>query len=153
MRLNPKVVVFYVAMVAFLIVSFGVISEYGTRTLAAPSAVSGIYTLSSDGKGTPDCFGATVAPLLVIGQSGSFLNADFVSGDGSEEQLTRAFKGNGALTGQIQAGLVRLEGTASTPASCMNKQPLTLEATVSNDTLHGHLIWQGKRFSLIGHKK
>jgi hypothetical protein len=147
MKANPKTVALYIGMTGFAVIAFGMISSYGATNLHAPKAIGGTYVL--DTAFAPECF--SEPPLLVIGQSGSYLNADIVPADAKKNVLTRALKGNGFFHGQLVEGKMHLEGDAKL-GSCKIKQPMTLVAMSNNEQVQGTLRLQGKSMPLTGKK-
>jgi hypothetical protein len=147
MKANPKTVALYIGMTGFAVIAFGMISSYGATNLHAQKAIGGTYVLNT--AFAPDCF--SEPPLLVIGQSGSYLNADIVPADAKKNVLTRALKGNGFFHGQLVEGKMHLEGDAKL-GSCKIKQPMTLVAMSNNEQVQGTLSLQGKSMPLTGKK-
>jgi hypothetical protein len=147
MKANPKTVALYIGMTGFAVIAFGMISSYGATNLHAPKAIGGTYIL--DTSFAPDCF--SEPPLLVVGQSGSYLNADIVPADAKKNVLTRALKGNGFFHGKLIDGTMHLEGDAKL-GSCKIKQPIALVATSNEGQVQGTLSLQGKSMPLMGKK-
>ncbi|WP_164928613.1 hypothetical protein [Gloeobacter violaceus] len=148
MKANPKTVVLYLGMIGFIVLSFAAISSYGTTNLRAPQAIDGRYILA--GPLVDRCFAEP--PLLVVGQSGSYLGADIVPADAKKNLLTRALKGNGLLHGQIDGGRMRLEGKAAL-GTCKAPQTLALEGAVTDGLLQGEIRLAGQASSLTGQRK
>lgn len=149
MKASPKTVVLYIGMIGFIVISFSFISVYGTENLRAPTDIAGQYALTT--AVAPDCFGDK-PPILVIGQSGSYLNADLAAADLKKDKLTRALKGNGALNGQIAAGKIQLAGKPKL-GTCKEPQPLTLTLTVLDGQVQGQLRLGNKVFPVAGKTK
>jgi hypothetical protein len=147
MKANPKTVALYIGMTGFAIIAFGMITSYGATNLHAPKAIGGTYVLNTSF--APDCF--SEPPLLIIGQSGSYLNADIIPADAKKNVLTRALKGNGFFHGQLVDGTMHLEGDAKL-GSCKIKQPIALVAMSDNEQVKGNLRFQGKSMPLTGKK-
>ncbi len=147
MKANPKTVALYIGMTGFAVIAFGLITNYGSTNLHAPKAIGGTYVL--DTAFAPDCF--SEPPLLVIGQSGSYLNADIVPADAKKNVLTRALKGNGFFHGQLIDGKMHLAGDAKL-GSCKQKQPMSLLAMSNDGTVQGTLSLQGQSMPLTGKK-
>lgn len=147
MKANPKTVALYIGMIGFAVITFGMISSYGATNLHAPKAIGGTYTLET--AFAPDCF--SEPPLLVIGQSGSYLNADIIPADAKKNVLTRALKGNGFFHGQIIDGKIHLAGNTKL-GSCKEKQPMSLLAMSDDGKMQGTLSLQGRSMPLTGKK-
>ncbi|MBC7881348.1 MAG: hypothetical protein H7Y37_08440 [Anaerolineae bacterium] len=147
MKANPKTVALYLGMITFAVITFGVISSYGATNLHAPKSIGGTYVL--DTAFAPDCF--SEPPLLVVGQSGSYLNADIVPADAKKNVLTRALKGNGFFHGQLIDGKLHLEGNAKL-GSCKEKQPMSLVATSNDGLVQGTMSIKGQSMPLTGKK-
>lgn len=139
----------YIGMTGVLLFAIVQIISYGNQHLHAPADISGRYTLA--GIGAPLCAEGADRPVLVIGQSGTFLNADLLGGGASSDLLSRANKGNGKLHGRISAGVIQLEGSAE-HLGCLAGHTLRLEATVSDHTLQGQLAAADQRVAISGSK-
>ena len=148
MKANPKTVVLYLGMVGFIVLSFSLITSYGARTLRAPDAVGGQYVIES--ALIAGCFAQP--PLLVVGQSGSYLNADIVASDAKKNVLTRALKGNGALNGQVLSGQLAVAGSVKL-GTCPDKKVLAVDAVVSQEGLRGQLKVGSEVSPLTGTRK
>ncbi len=151
MQMNPKSLALYAGMITFAVVSYAIIADYGTKNLTAQEDISGKYVLTLES--SSDCFTTAVPPLLVIGQSGGYLNADVVSSDAAPPVLRRALVGNGKLNGRVIEQKVRVESPSVALGSCSGKQPLLIEATVDKDMVKGQLTWQGVIYPFTGSKK
>ncbi|AGY59484.1 hypothetical protein [Gloeobacter kilaueensis] len=147
MKANPKTVALYIGMIGFIVAAFSAIASYGSTHLRAPEAIGGQYVV----RGLPgDCF--SEPPLLVVGQSGSYLGADIVPADAKKNLLTRALKGNGLLHGQVESAKVHLAGRISL-GTCKEKQPVTLEASVAGGRLQGQVALAGRTLAIEGETK
>jgi hypothetical protein len=147
MKTNPKTLAFYFGSITFVVVSFTLIVDYGNKNLHPPASISGQYLIEATSGNIATCFSAQ--PMLVIGQSGTYLNADLVSSDAKKQKLSRALKGNGALNGQVSEGQIHLEGQNLALGTCP-KSPVTVEATIKEGKVTGQLRWNGETILLNG---
>jgi hypothetical protein len=148
MKANPRAVALYLGMIGFSVLCFSAIASYGSTHLRAPRAIGGQYALAEP---TSPCFSAP--PLLVLGQSGSYLGADLIPHDAGKNLRNRALKGNGHLHGEIEAGRFLLTGTTRL-GHCPQPQKIALEATVEADgRLSGTVSLDGRTLPLAGQRK
>ncbi|WP_287127858.1 hypothetical protein [Candidatus Cyanaurora vandensis] len=143
MKFTPTTtVLYYVGMTGLLIGSFTAIVNYGTAHLKAPQSISGKYRLAMN----LSCLGQA-PPLLVIGQSGSYLNADLLASDSPKDRLSRAFKGNGTIHGKIDGtDSVNLTGSMRCPGA----QPVTVAATFQQGKVRGTLAFKDQVIPFSG---
>lgn len=141
MHLSLKSVLLYVGMISFFILSFVAISRYGNHYLQAPPNISGEYELLLNNP--PTCLLETTAPVLVIGQSGRYLNAELLSSSYSSDELNQARRGNGQLAGEVAGTELTLKGQSlfhQSHPDCTNTNPITIQATLDQNGLSGNLI-------------
>lgn len=144
MKANPKTVVLYLGMIGFIVIAFSAISSYGSTHLQAPKSLGGQYTL--DGLTATGCF--SEPPLLILGQSGSYLGADIVPADASKKLLTRALKGNGLLHGRIENGQMQLAGKTAL-GSCKGAQAVAVTASSTASPGEGEMVLEGRTFPMV----
>lgn len=151
MHFSFKSIVLYVGMISFFIFSFGAISRYGSRNLQAPQDISGEYQL--DINNIPACLSEASPPVLVIGQSGKYLNAALLSGSYSQDELNRALRGNGKLSGEVAGTQLTLHGESQLHLShpeCQDSNQIIIEAMFNNNGLSGDLIQSNQTISFLG---
>jgi len=146
MKFDVNSVLFYVGSIGFTVASFAFISSYGTTNLKAPQSIGGKYLLSP--AVALDCF-AKAPPMLVIGQSGTYLNGDLLDSEAKKDKLNRALKGNGALGGHIAEDGITLKGTFI----CRDKQNLAVEATIEAGQIQGKLRFGDQEIPFTGTKE
>ncbi|PSF38355.1 hypothetical protein C7H19_05015 [Aphanothece hegewaldii CCALA 016] len=116
---------FYAIAISSVLILFKVVSTYGENYLKAPLAISGTYQIQSDS--LPACLKTQSLPLK-IDQSGVFLFAHLA---------------NITLDGRMKDNQISLTGTPSALSDCSfaQKSNLKIQASVTDETLVGEIIW------------
>lgn len=132
-----KSLAFYGLAIGLVVVLFKAVTTYGT-TMKAPPPIDGRYRITT--QNLPGCLNSEKL-LLIIQQSGVYLNASLVSVK-SEEQLAKAAEEKPSLTGkwnnQNQTQPLNLTGSFNKIKKCEN-QSVSIRGVVNGKTLKGQI--------------
>lgn len=146
---NRKSLLFYGAILTFVVTLFNLTTSYGEANLQAPAKISGRYRWNA--KNLPGCFKAETL-ILTVEQSGIYLNGSLLS-EQDETQAVTAAKKKPLLTGLFQQQL-ELSGQPSLEA-CQaeaTEQPIRIQAMVNQSTLKGTLYLMAGSFDFTAQR-
>ncbi|MFB2838661.1 hypothetical protein [Floridanema evergladense] len=135
--LSVKSLAFYGLAIGLVVLLFKGVTTYGT-TIKAPPAIDGSYRITT--QNLPGCLNAEKL-LLIIQQSGVYLNGSLVSMK-TEEELARSIEEKPSLTGkwnnQNKTQPLSLIGSLNKIKECQN-QSISIRGVVNGKTLKGQI--------------
>lgn len=142
---NLKSLIFYGVAIASVLALFEVVTAYGESNLKAPTAIDGRYRLSYT---QPNC-GKANALVLVIQQSGIYLNGSLLPALADDQQLRSAEK-RPTLAGQMYNQQISLAGTVPTSILCNNISETTASDRPLGNSFSSIKLHQARGENLTG---
>ncbi len=124
---NLKSLTFYGVAITLVLALFKLVTAYGESNLKAPTAIEGRYRLAYT---QPNCRSAN-ALVLVIQQSGIYLNGSLLPALADDQQLRSAEK-RPTLAGQMHNQQISLAGTVPASALCNHISGTTASRSLGN---------------------
>ncbi|UBF24803.1 hypothetical protein K9N68_24550 [Kovacikia minuta CCNUW1] len=138
-----KSLAFYGIAIGSVVLLFSVVTAYGEANLKAPVQIKGRYTIAA--QDLPGCLKSEQL-LLLVEQSGIFLNGSLLPGDAAERLVKKAEE-RPSLTGRWRNQELVLDGPANHLPNCQGKihiqgtiegtrQAGKIEQALLNGTIH-----------------
>jgi hypothetical protein len=130
---NLKSLVFYGSAIGAVVILFSVVTAYGEAQLKAPIQIKGRYQIAA--QDLPGCLKSKQL-LLMIEQSGIYLNGSLLPGDAAEKLVKKAEE-RPSLTGRWSNQQLVLNGPLSQLPNCQSE--VNIQGTIEGTPQAGKL--------------